>query len=328
MKAGWHSIGMTVDDPRVSHAVQLLAGGRHAEGLLALNQLASTGSGEALRVIGELRWGGQLDPSPSAARKLFEQAAMAGDRMAGIYVTNLLASGIAGRRDWAAALARLGEEAKSDPARAKALRLLEKMRLDANGDPGVPPGEETISESPHVTRHARLFSPAECAYVLDVAKPGYSPSTVYDSQRRLVRDPIRSSDGSTLHWLVEDPAIHALNRRIAAASGSTADQGEAAQVLRYAPGQEYRPHFDFVRASGNQRRLTALVWLNHDYRGGETAFLRAGFRLKGKRGDAIVFRNALPDGSVDPMTEHAGLPVIAGAKYLYSRWIRAKRWAP
>ena len=277
------------------------------------------------------RWAscaGRATSTPAAGRALFEKAAQAGDRQAGHYVTNLLASGIAGPRDWPAALGRLEREARDDPARAKAARLLAAMKLEADGNPRDAVASELVSEAPHVTRHPRLFTEGECAYVLGVAKPGYGPSTVYDSQRRLVRDPIRTSDGSTLHWLIEDPAIHALNRRIAAASGSLSEQGEAAQVLRYGPGQEYKPHFDFVRAGANQRRMTALVWLNHDYRGGETAFLRAGLELKGKRGDAIVFRNALPDGSIDPMTEHAGRPVTKGIKYLYSRWIRTERWAP
>lgn len=319
---------MTIADPRVGQAVQLFLGGRQGEGVLALNQLANGGHGEALRALGELRWSGQLDPSPAAGRALFEKAAQAGDQQAGYYVTNLLASGIAGPRDWSRAIERLEREARSDPARAKAAKLLSAMKLDAEGNPRDAAASEIVSETPHITRHRRLFGDGECAYVLAVAKPGYGPSTVYDSQRRLVRDPIRTSDGSTLHWLIEDPALHALNRRIAAASGSEAEQGEAAQVLRYAPGQEYKPHFDFVRAGTNQRRMTALVWLNHDYRGGETAFLRASLELKGKRGDAIVFRNALPDGSIDPMTEHAGRPVIKGTKYLYSRWIRTERWAP
>ena len=317
---------MSFADPRVMQAVQAFLAGRQGEAVLALNTLAAAGHGEALRALGELRWGGQLDPDPAAARALFERAALAGDRVAGHYATNLMASGIAGPRDWHGAVARLDEEAKSDPARARALALIGRMKLDEGGDPLAMPASETVSEVPHVTRHPRLFTQPECAYVLAVAQAGYGPSTVYDSQRRLVRDPIRTSDGSTLHWLIEDPAIHALNRRIAAASGTQADQGEAAQVLRYAPGQEYRPHFDFVRAAANQRRQTALVWLNHDYRGGETVFIRAGLKLKGRRGDAIVFRNALPDGGVDPMTEHAGLPVTAGTKFLYSRWIREARW--
>lgn len=319
---------MAVRDPRVAQAVQAFLAGRRPEALLALNQLIGEGLGEAARILGELRWGGQHEPDPAAGRALFERAAAMGDATAGAYVTNLLASGIAGPRDWPGALRRLEAEAQRDPARRAGLDLLGQMKLDANGDPLAPRPGERVSETPDIVRHVGLFTAAECAYVLDVAKPGYAPSTVYDSQRRLVRDPIRSSDGATLHWLIEDPAIHALNRRLAAACATDAGQGEAAQVLRYQPGQQYRPHFDFVRTAPNQRVLTALVWLNHDFKGGETAFLRTGMKLKGRKGDAMVFRNALPSGEVDPLTEHAGLPVTGGTKFLYSRWIRESRWAP
>ena len=319
---------MAVRDPRVVQALAAFQAGRKPEGLLALNRLIADGVGEAARILGELRWGGLHDPDPAAGRALFERAAALGDPTAAHYATNLLASGIAGPRDWAGALARLEDEAKRDPARRAALDLIGRMKLDDAGDPAALRPGERISEAPDVLRHSALFTAAECAYVLDVAKPGYAPSTVYDSQRRLVRDPIRSSDGATLHWLIEDPAIHAINRRIAAASATDAAQGEAAQVLRYQPGQQYRPHFDFVRAAPNQRVLTALVWLNHDYKGGETVFPRAGLKLKPRKGDAVVFRNALPGGEVDPLTEHAGLAVTRGTKFLYSRWIREARWVP
>jgi len=324
---------MAVHDPRVGSALQAFSAGRKPEALLALTRLMADGVGEAARIMGELRWGGQHDPDPIAGRTLFERGATMGDPTAQHYVTNLLASGVAGPRDWAEALRRLADEARHDPARQTALELIGRMKLDGSGDPLTLDAGERVSETPDVVRHERLFTAAECAYVLEIAQPGYAPSTVYDSQRRLVRDPVRSSDGATLHWLIEDPAIHALNRRIAAASATdaapcNADQGEAAQVLRYRPGQQYRPHLDFVRAAPNQRVLTALVWLNHDYHGGETAFPRAGLRLKPRKGDALVFRNALPGGEVDPLTEHAGLAVTRGTKFLYSRWIRESRWVP
>ena len=43
------------------------------------------------------------------------------------------------------------------------------------------------------------------------------------------------------------------------------------------------------------------------------------------RGDALIFRSVQPDGSIDRMSEHAGLPVTKGTKYLGSRWIRPHR---
>ena len=136
-----------------------------------------------------------------------------------------------------------------------------------------------------------------------------------------------TSDGASLQWVVEDPALHALARRLAALTGTDYDQGEALQILRYRPGQQYRPHVDWL-GEDKPRVLTALVYLNEDYEGGETAFTKAGLKVKGARGDVLVFRSVGADGAFDPMSEHAGLPVTSGTKYLASRWIRARRWVP
>jgi prolyl 4-hydroxylase len=203
------------------------------------------------------------------------------------------------------------------------------MRLTGEGDPAALPEGEAVSASPEVRRVAGLLSAAECEYLRAIAEPLYQPSIVNDGRGFMVRDPIRTSDGATLHWLIEDPALHAINRRLAAASGSRAEQGEAIQILRYRPGQEYRPHLDAARITDNPRLLTALVWLNADYQGGETRFLDPGLEVKGEAGDALVFRNLLADGRTPDLgSRHAGLPVTSGAKYLASRWIRRERWVP
>jgi prolyl 4-hydroxylase len=67
-----------------------------------------------------------------------------------------------------------------------------------------------------------------------------------------------------------------------------------------------------------------IVWLNQDYDGGETMFMKTGTKLRGRTGDALLFRNALADGARDPDAAHAGLPVTRGEKLIASRWIRAR----
>ena len=315
--------------PSVSQASYLWESGRTAEALLLLNQLAAQGEPGALAMLADFKWSGAAGPSdPAQGRDLYRRAAEAGHPNAAIFYTNLLASGIAGPRDWRQAMRRLDHEAKTDPRRREIAAMLGRMKLTEEGDPQEVPAGETLSASPSVTLFHHLFSAAECEYLHRAAEPLFQPSTVYDSNRRLVRDTLRTSDGGTIHWLIEDPLVHALNRRLAAVTGTTAEQGEAIQILRYRPGQQYRSHFDFVVASENQRGLTALVYLNHDYKGGETCFVKTGLKVKGRKGDALVFRNAGADRRPDPMSEHAGLPVTSGTKYLASRWIRELRWAP
>jgi prolyl 4-hydroxylase len=67
-----------------------------------------------------------------------------------------------------------------------------------------------------------------------------------------------------------------------------------------------------------------LVYLNEGYEGGETLFTRAGLKQAGKTGEGLLFRNADPSGVPDRHAEHAGLPVVAGEKYVASRWIRER----
>lgn len=313
----------------LQHAIDLINSGRQEEGVQLLRQDASGGNPEALFVLADMTWSGNLVPQdPERGRLLFEYAAALGHAQANLLATNLLASGVAGKRDWPGALSRLAAEARQLPERRAALDLIGAMDLDATGDPKATPSPNIVAEEPYARLYRRVFSIAECSYLIGATETRFEPSMVYNKARELVRDTIRTSDGAAIHWLIEDPAIHAFNRRIAALTGTSFDQGEALQVLRYAPGQEYRPHFDFVDGAQNQRLWTALIYLNQDYRGGETAFVRTGTEVHGNAGDVLVFRNALEDGSADPLAEHAGLPVTSGSKYLATRWVREGRWIP
>ena len=293
-----------------------------------VRQVAASGDPQALYLLADMTWrGGVVEQDCARGRLLYEFAASKGHPVAGIIATNLVASGIAGRRDWPGALGRLAREASQDSQRQQAFELVRAMKLDEQGDPVSVPESKLLSERPDARLFPKLLTEAECAYLISVAQPNYQPSMVYDDQAVLVRDPIRTSDGSAIHWAIEDPAIHAINRRVAVATKTPYENGETLQSLRYSPGQEYRPHFDYVE--GDNRRLwTALIYLNEDYEGGETEFVQTGLKVRGTTGDVLVFGNAGPDGESDPLAEHAGLPVTRGVKYLATRWIREGRYIP
>jgi prolyl 4-hydroxylase len=195
----------------------------------------------------------------------------------------------------------------------------------AADDPQSLPPRETICEAPEIYAFRRLFSPAECAYLVDLAAPLLAPAQIVDvATGQGVLDPIRISDACGFTPDLETPVVRALNRRLAAASGTSVEQGEPLQILRYRPGGEYKPHFDSIPGEANQRIWTIIVWLTEDYEGGETWFMTPKLALKGQTGDAILFRNADADGRRDPNTAHAGLPVTRGEKVIASRWIRAR----
>ena len=182
-----------------------------------------------------------------------------------------------------------------------------------------------MSGRPDVMRFGALFTGAECDYLAGLAEPMLEPAVVIDPDSgRFILDPVRKSDVAAFPLAIENPVVRALNRRIAAASGTDVAQGEPLQVISYKPGQQYKPHVDAIAGADNQRILTMLVYLNDGYGGGETQFLPNGPIVRGNKGDAILFRNVDAAGRADPASRHAGLAVTAGRKLIASRWIRQR----
>jgi prolyl 4-hydroxylase len=215
------------------------------------------------------------------------------------------------------------------PRSARELAVIDAMTLTSNGDPVSAPVGQTACTAPQIVTFRGLFTAQECRYLAAAAAPMLEPAVVVDGQTgRQARDPVRICDSCGFTWPLENPAVHALNRRLAAASGTAVDRGETLQVLRYRAGGEYRPHFDSIPGFANQRTMTMLVWLNSDYEGGDTWFPTPKLAVKGRPGDGVLFRNTGPDGRRDPASAHAGLPVTAGEKVIASRWIRERRYAP
>jgi prolyl 4-hydroxylase len=242
---------------------------------------------------------------------------------------NFVAAGTGGLRDWPRALDLLRRLARVNPRSALELAAIEAMALTPEGDPLAVPDGDVVCEAPRIVTFRGLFTQAECRYLAAAAAPMLAPALIVDVRTGgQTRDPVRICDSCGFTWPLENPAVHALNRRLAAASGTAVDQGETLQVLRYRPGGEYKPHYDSIPGFDNQRAMTMLVWLNQDYEGGETWFPAPKLALKGQAGDAVLFRNTGPDGRRDPASAHAGLPVKSGEKVIASRWIRARRYEP
>jgi prolyl 4-hydroxylase len=310
--------------PSAQRALALASSGRSAEALALLE--AATADPAAALLLGLWQVEGKLAARDLAsARRHFARAADLGHQGAARILACLLANGSGGPADWPAAVALLDDWAARDPLARHQLALIAAMGLDAEGAPSGGFEIETICEIPQVARLPGLFSPDECRFLVDHAAPRFRPAQIFhEGQQRFVRDPVRDSDTSSFPVIYESPVVHALNRRIAAASGTEVARGETLQILRYGPGQQYRLHTDAVPGLANQRVLTLLVYLNDDYQGGETAFPDIGVSVRGRVGDGLLFANVLPDGNADPRARHVGNPVTDGIKLVASRWIRQR----
>ncbi len=283
---------------------------------------AAAADPEALMMVGQWRLYGIYGPRDAVAGyAAIRRAADAGSVEAGLVAAALLATGTGTPRDIAAAerLTRTFAP-RSDLARRQ-------LAIAAMMD-GPPPPRTILRADPMVARIDGLLPPAACAHLMAQAGPLIRPSLIVDPRTGERRpNPVRDSHGGNFAPPDEDIAIHAINRRIAVATGTDWVQGEPLHILRYQPGQQYRPHVDTLPGVANQRVLTVLIYLNDDYDGGETAF-DGGLAVRGRVGDAVIFANTDPHGRADPRTRHAGLPVTHGTKWLATRWIRAVAFDP
>lgn len=139
----------------------------------------------------------------------------------------------------------------------------------------------------------------------------------------------RTSDGM-FFARGETPLIERIERRIAALLRWPLERGEGMQVLRYGPGAEYRPHHDYfdpaqpgtptVLARGGQRVGTLLMYLNTPAAGGATTFPDVALDIAAVKGHAVYFSYDRPHPAT--RTLHGGAPVIAGEKWVATKWLR------
>lgn len=174
-------------------------------------------------------------------------------------------------------------------------------------------------------------------YLINVAAPRLTPSNVVDPVTgNAVKNPVRSSHSMFFSPNMYDMVLGYVGNTIAALAEVPIRHSEPLTVLRYGPGQEYKPHMDYLVGSatgeqmdarGGQRVVTAFVYLNDVEQGGETEFPELKAIIKPARGRAVKFYNLDESGLPNPMTLHAGCPVVKGEKWLATFWFRQRPFA-
>ena len=128
----------------------------------------------------------------------------------------------------------------------------------------------------------------------------------------------------------EYPLCARIESRIAALLRWPVENGEGLQVLRYRPGAEYKPHYDYfdpaqsgtptILKRGGQRVATLVVYLNTPKVGGGTIFPDVALEVAPVKGNAVFFSYDRAHPST--RTLHGGAPVIEGEKWVTTKWVR------
>jgi hypothetical protein len=324
--------------------------GRHAEGVRALGQAARGGHVGAMSLLGgQLLSGRGAPPDPVSGVRLIIAAAERGGAYACAMAAALFASGVAGAPDWPRALAYLQRAAELGytPAQAQLKVLAGAFGETAAPDAGWgrlrravdlkawrrPPSARNLRDDPPVRAFEAILPPAVCDWIIGRGQERLRPAKVYDAQSGGPSlDASRRNSAAELALADMDLVLLIVRERLAAAVGLPAAHIQSPQVLHYAVGERFTPHYDFLDpafeghardlAANGQRVATVLVYLNEGLDGGETDFPLLGLRHRGGRGDALAFANLDATGQPDRRTLHAGLAPTFGEKWLLSQWIR------
>ena len=267
-----------------------------------LRQAAEAGDPLALHAYGlSLLQGRGVAADPAAAVRCFATAAQAGVYLAPLRLAQAQAAAAG---------------APPAPA-ASGAHALEPCIL-----PELPPAAPD-REVAFMSEHREALGPHLEDHLINVAAPQLMPSNVVDpATGAAVKSELRTSHSMHFQPSMYDATVFLALRRIARIAGLPASHAEPLGVLRYGPGQEYRPHYDYYSDDRHeaQRVSTVFVYLNDVAEGGGTDFPRLGVRVDPERGKAVKFLNCDAGGKPNPETLHAGLPVIRGEKWLATLW--------
>ncbi len=192
-----------------------------------------------------------------------------------------------------------------------------------------------VLAAPRVVVFGGLLSDEECDELIAAARPRLSRSlTVATKTGGEELNDDRTSQGMFFQR-GEIGLVARIEARIARLVNWPVENGEGLQILQYVPGTEYKPHYDYfdpgesgtptILRRGGQRVGTLVIYLNEPEKGGGTTFPDVQFEVAPKRGNAVFFSYERAHPSTK--TLHGGAPVIAGEKWIATKWLREGEFA-
>jgi prolyl 4-hydroxylase len=210
---------------------------------------------------------------------------------------------------------------------------------DMGSGSGLSAGDRSVKvlmamQKPPLLLLESFLSEGECRALIAAAKPRMARSlTVAVDTGGEEENRDRTSEGMFFKRC-ENALIRRIETRIAALLNWPLENGEGLQVLRYGPGTEYKPHYDYfdpteagtpsVLSRGGQRVATLIMYLNEPEAGGATVFPEAHVEVLPVRGNAVFFNYCRPHPV--SATLHGGAVVTAGEKWIATKWLREREF--
>lgn len=131
--------------------------------------------------------------------------------------------------------------------------------------------------------------------------------------------------------------ISNIKSKISEYSNLPVDNQELLTLIKYGPGQYFKPHldafhdydeFEIEDALGGQRLKTFIICLKSSQSGGETKFDKLNKSVKLSNGQCIWWDNVDELGNVYTESLHSGETPIDGDKWILTCWIRERKYYP
>lgn len=259
------------------------------------------------------------------------------NRLRGATESAMLAAMQEARVETALAISWLASSASDQPPAQPGARpySYESSRIGAGNMLVLPDATVRVAlrlHKPDIVLLEDFLSPDECAVLIAEAQQQLQPSTVVDPQSGDFRSIAERSSEGAQFTRGASPLLRRIEERIAALTGWPLENGEGIQVLHYRQGAEYRPHFDYFPPenpgstvhlrNGGQRVATLVMYLNEVAAGGATIFPAVGLNIAPRPGSAVYFSYCNAKAQLDPATLHGGAPVLAGEKWIATKWLR------
>ena len=199
-----------------------------------------------------------------------------------------------------------------------------------------------LHNEPDVTLIKNFLTEEECDYIINLGEPHIKKSEVCGKNGSR---PDKSRTSMTAHIGKKflrndnpDPVLTRILEKTNSYCGLPVENIEPIQLVRYEPGQYFKPHYDYLDtkvdmyrenvAKNGQRKYTFFVYLTDVPKnaGGTTYFPRLNKHFSGGKGDAIYWDNMGDNGKEDKRMLHSGTELKKGKKYGLNIWVRDKEY--
>ena len=199
-----------------------------------------------------------------------------------------------------------------------------------------------LHDNPRVILVKNFLTTEECDHIIKIGEPHIRKSEVCG---RGGSRPDKSRTSMTAHIGKKflggnnpDKVLLNILNKAEDYCGLPAKNIEPIQLVRYEPGQYFKPHYDYldrkipmyadnIKKNG-QRKYTFFCYLTDVPKkvGGTTYFPKIDKHFTGGKGDAIFWDNILPSGEEDKRMLHSGTELKKGKKYGLNIWVRDKEY--